>query len=66
MSYRIQHLTNRLTRFGYGRFEINAIIKDAIGIACTDNLSMDQSVALISHLEKYEQLGLNYINTYSK
>ena len=66
MSYRIKQLTSRLALFGYCRFEIEAIIKDAIGIASTDNLDISQSLAVISHLEKYERLGLNYLNTYSK
>ena len=66
MSYRIKQLTSRLALFGYCRFEIEAIIKDAIGIACVDNLDIAQSAAVINHLEKYEQLGLHYLKTYSK
>ncbi len=66
MNQRIKQLISRLSLFGYCTFEIKSIIKDAIGIECIDNLNITQRVAVINHLEKYEQLGLNFLQTYSK
>lgn len=66
MNQRIEQLINRLSFFGYCSFEIKRIIKEAIGIECVNDLSITQRVAVISNLEKYEQLGLSYLQTYSK
>ncbi|CQR70084.1 hypothetical protein SOV_29180 [Sporomusa ovata DSM 2662] len=63
---RIISLIKRLAFLGYCTFEIESIIKDAIGIDIISNLSSNQELAVIEHLELYEQLGLNYLNTYSK
>lgn len=66
MNPRIKQLISRLSLVGYCSFEIRRIIKDAIGIDCVDNLNITQRVAVINHLEKYEQLGLSFLQTYSK
>ncbi|CVK17892.1 hypothetical protein [Sporomusa sphaeroides] len=66
MNQRIEQLINRLSFFGYCSFEIKRIIKEAVGIECVNDLSITQRVAVINHLEKYEQLGLSYLQTYSK
>lgn len=63
---RIISLIKRLTFLGYCTFEIESIIKDAIGVDIVSNLSSNQEIAVIQHLELYEQLGLSYLNTYSK
>lgn len=63
---RILSLIKRLTFLGYCAFEIERIIKEAIGIEIISNLSATQEVAVIQHLEMYEQLGLRYLQTYSK
>ncbi|TWH51584.1 hypothetical protein [Sporomusa sp. KB1] len=63
---RIISLIKRLNFLGYCTFEIESIIKEAIGIGIISNLSSNQELAVIEHLELYEQLGLNYLNTYSK
>lgn len=68
MEQHIKHLLKRLDRLGYCSFEIKSIIQDAIGRYSIDihNLNHAQGVKVISHLEKYEQLGSKYIQVYSK
>lgn len=66
MKKHILRLINRLAFLGYCTFEIENILKEAIGIDIVDNLSTTQEVVLVQHLEMYEQLGLNYLQTYSK
>lgn len=63
---RIISLIKRLVFLGYCSFEIENIIKEAIGIDIISDLSTTQEVAVIQHLELYEQLGHNYLQTYSK
>lgn len=63
---RIISLVKRLSFLGYCTFEIENIIKEAIGIGFNDGLSDIQEAAVIQHLERYEQLGLNYLQAYSK
>ncbi|MBP2634430.1 MAG: hypothetical protein H6Q72_337 [Firmicutes bacterium] len=63
---RIISLVKRLAFLGYCTFEIENIIKEATGLDIVDSLSNTQEVAVIQHLEMYEQLGLNYLQTYSK
>jgi hypothetical protein len=63
---RIIALVKRLSFLGYCTFEIENIIKEAIGIDIIGDLSNTQEVAVIQHLEMYEQLGSNYLQTYSK
>lgn len=63
---RIISLVKRLAFLGYCTFEIENIIKEAIGFDIIGDLTAKQEVAIIQHLEMYEQLGLNYLQTYSK
>ncbi|MBP2662792.1 MAG: hypothetical protein H6Q71_740 [Firmicutes bacterium] len=63
---RIISLVKRLAFLGYCTFEIESIIKEAIGINIISDLSDTQEVSVIQHLEMYEQLGLSYLQTYSK
>ena len=63
---RIVSLIKRLAFLGYCTFEIESIIKEAIGIDIISDLNGIQEVAVIQHLEMYEQLGLSYLHTYSK
>lgn len=63
---RIISLVKRLAFLGYCTFEIENIIKEAIGIDIAGSLSTTQEATVIQHLEMYEQLGLNYLQTYSK
>ncbi|SDF00078.1 hypothetical protein [Sporomusa acidovorans] len=62
----ITSLIKRLSFLGYCTFEIKSIIKEAIGIDIINDLSVSQEIAVIQQLEMYEQLGLNYLQTYSK
>ncbi|HWR42841.1 hypothetical protein [Sporomusa sp.] len=66
MKQRILTLIKRLAFLGYCTFEIESIVKEAIGSAFVNNLSRTQEVAVVQHLEMYEQLGQNYLQTYSK
>ncbi|SMC99207.1 hypothetical protein [Sporomusa malonica] len=66
MKQHILRLIKRLAFLGYCTFEIESILKEAVGIDIVDDLSSTQEVALVQHLEMYEQLGLNYLQTYSK
>lgn len=63
---RIIKLMKRLFFLGYGTFQIENIIKEAIGINSISDLSLAQESAVIEHLEMYEQLGLSYLQNYSK
>ncbi len=56
MEQRLQHLVQRLTVIGYRPHEINSIVKSSAG----------SNVELIGHLERYEQLGLQYLHNYSQ
>ncbi len=66
MEQRIRNLIQRLTFLGYCAFEIKDIIFDAIGTDCVKNLNFIQGAEVIGHLEKYEQLGVDYLQEYSK
>ncbi|HWR07721.1 hypothetical protein [Sporomusa sp.] len=66
MKQRILLLIKRLAFLGYCTFEIESIVKEAIGSTFVNNLSKTQEVAVVQHLEMYEQLGQNYLLTYSK
>ena len=56
MEQRLQHLVQRLTVIGYRPHEINSIVRSSVG----------SNVELIRHLERYEQLGLQYLQDYSQ
>lgn len=66
MNQQISRLIKKLSFLGYGSFAISAIIKE---IVTTDNLEVISptiQIELIKHLEMYEQLGLDYLQAYSK
>jgi hypothetical protein len=56
MDQRLQYLVRRLAFLGYRPHEINHIVKSSSG----DN------TVLMGQLERYEQLGLNYLHNYSQ
>ena len=56
MEQRLQHLVRRLAFIGYRQHEINHIVKS----------STSDKTALVGQLERYEQLGLQYLNNYSQ
>jgi hypothetical protein len=66
MELRIKQLVRRLVWLGYSAYEIGTIVRDAIGDDNVGNLCPDRGSLVIRHLEQYEQLGLNYLLTYSK
>lgn len=65
MELRIKQLIKRLNFLGYCNFEIKAILQDAIVSKDLDT-NIHQCAGIISALEKYEKLGLHYLNCYSK
>lgn len=66
MKQRILLLLKRLAFLGYCHFEIEGIIKEAIGINHVNGLNDSQEATVIQYLEMYERLGLDYLQTYSK
>ena len=56
MEQRLQHLVRRLALIGYRPHEIKHIVKSA---------SSDKAT-LVGQLERYERLGLHYLNNYSQ
>lgn len=66
MEFRIKQLIKRLSVLGYCSFEIKNIIRHVTGGDDVTILNGSQEVALIGHLEMYEQLGRDYLLNYSK
>ncbi|MBP2667643.1 MAG: hypothetical protein H6Q76_2623 [Firmicutes bacterium] len=56
MEQRLQHLVQRLSLLGYRPHEINNIVKSSAG----------GDTELVGQLERYEQLGLQYLHNYSQ
>jgi len=56
MEQRLQNLVQRLSYLGYRPHEINNIVKS----------EPNSDVELIGKLERYEQLGLQYLHNYSQ
>ena len=56
MEQRLQYLVQRLSFLGYRPHEINNIVKSA----------PNGDVELVGKLERYEQLGLQYLHNYSQ
>ena len=56
MEQRFQNLVRRLTLLGYRPHEINNIVKSTVG----------GTAELIGQLERYERLGLDYLQNYSQ
>lgn len=66
MNEHVARLLKRLKYLGYGSFHLKAIIREAIGMDNIKNPSHDQHLKIIEALEKYEQLGMTYLEVYSK
>jgi hypothetical protein len=66
MEQRIKQLLKRLSFLGYCSFEIRNIIQDVAGSSLIDEMSYAERKKVIRHLEQYEQLGLNFVQAYSK
>jgi hypothetical protein len=66
MDNHVTQLLKRLDFLGYRSFQIKMIICEAIGVDSIKNVSHAQYVKVINALEKYEQLGLLYSQSYSK
>lgn len=63
---RISQLCKKLTHLGYYQYQIKNIIKEAIGhieIAETNHIERAQ---IVDVLERYTQLGRDYVISYSK
>ena len=56
MEQKFQYLMQRLSQLGYRPHEINNIVKSTVG----------GQPELIGQLERYEQLGLDYLQNYSQ
>lgn len=66
MEQRIKQLVKRLALLGYCTFEIRNIFKDAVGHDSIEDISLVDGAKVIRQLEHYEQMGANYLLTYSK
>ena len=56
MEQKSQYLMQRLSQLGYRPHEINNIVQSSIG----------GKAELVGQLERYEQLGLDYLQNYSQ
>ncbi len=65
MELRIKQLIKRLIFLGYRTFEIKAILQEA-NVSKGLDTNNHQYAYTIGVLEKYEKLGLHYLNCYSK
>ncbi|MBS4912545.1 MAG: hypothetical protein KHZ77_00065 [Veillonella sp.] len=63
---KIKSLSNRLSVLGYSGFEISHIINYAAGGKQLTTLSNNQLRHVISQMEKYVTLGMQYAAAYSK
>ena len=66
MEQRIKKRLKRLALLRYGSFEIESIIRDAAGCNSFEKMSRAQLAKVVRHLEKYELLGSNFVQAYSK
>lgn len=66
MELQIRQMIKRLLLLGYCKFEIKNIVKDAIGNDNIDSLSLAHTKQIVRQLALYEELGLDYVNNYSK
>ncbi len=66
ISERIKALFNRLLFLGYQSFQIEQIIKEALGQCTWEKDDHKQNLQILINLEKYERLGNAYLLTYSK
>lgn len=66
MDQRIIKLLKRLAFLGYCSFEITKIVEEVLGTDDVQTMSFSKRNDIIKHLEMYEQLGLNYLQCYSK
>lgn len=61
----IRRLLKRLSFLGYQRFQIKSIINEALGQQLLEK-DYRQNVQVMIALQKYEQLGNEYLLEYSK
>ncbi|MCX7780264.1 MAG: hypothetical protein N2491_04990 [Negativicutes bacterium] len=66
MEQRIKQLCTRLNFLGYCTFEIKIMLREAIGSAKFNIDDDSVCTTVISVLEKYERLGVEYMQSYSK
>jgi hypothetical protein len=66
MEKRITELSKRLVVLGYDSYQIKTIVKDAVGSERLTRYNSNEKGRLISSLEKYVDLGSNYLRAYSK
>jgi hypothetical protein len=59
-------LFKRLNFLGYRAFEIKSILHEATGGSDFDTSDHRHCNVAVMALEKYERLGLDYLNSYSK
>ena len=66
MEKNIGLLFKRLSFLGYRAFEIKSIVHEATGGSDFNTSDYRQCNVAVLALEKYERLGLEYLNSYSK
>lgn len=66
MEQRANELSRQLVFLGYGMFEIEHIMQEAAGSDNLDDNSSSRWGEVVALLEKYVELGSNYMQIYSK
>lgn len=63
---RISQLCKKLTHLGYYQYQIKNIIKEAIGTCELAEANYIDRARIVEVLERYTQLGHEYMTSYSK
>lgn len=66
MEKRIETVFKQLRFLGYQGFQIKQIIKEALGDHSWEKNNQEQNQQILKNLEKYKNLGNEYLLAYSK
>lgn len=66
MEKRIETVFKQLRFLGYQGFQIKQIVKEALGNRSWEKNNQEQNKQILKNLEKYKNLGNEYLLAYSK
>lgn len=64
--HRFKQLYKQLLSLGYYPFQVRNMVQEAIGCVTLDHTNDEDRVKLVNALEKYVELGSDYLVSYSK
>ncbi|EAX46685.1 hypothetical protein TcarDRAFT_0452 [Thermosinus carboxydivorans Nor1] len=62
----VRKLCKQLIRLGYYPFQIRSMMQEAIGTVIMDDMDEQQQKRLVNVLQKYVELGNDFLLSYSK